>query len=153
MFTTKATQNNQHIPVTPSYTNRIIRNKCGSLGQRCRKNRNKKCLQSQFTATDGHAYNNEIERRVKNNNMNNQKSNSVTRRGGVLGHQPLILLVSSLEMRSEGVIQHQPSTEAESIFLNVEANEIVRDPVEVVDFPLINVGNDEVIEIELPLEV
>ena len=57
-----------------------------------------------------------------------------------------VSFVSGQEVRSEDVIQHQTSTVPESIYLNAEANEIVKHPVEVVEFPLISVGDDEVIK-------
>ena len=95
--------------------------------------------------TDAPTHNNEIERRETNNNINNQQSNSVMRIIGVLSHQPLVSFVSNPEVRSEGITQRRPSTGLGSIFLNLEDNEIFKDQVEVVDVPLISVGDEEVL--------
>ena len=90
--------------------------------------------------TEHPAYNNEIERKKTNNNTNNRQSNYVMRRSYVLSRQ---LFVS--EVRSEGVTQHWPSTGPESIFMNLEDNEIIKENVEVVDVPLNEVGDEELI--------
>ena len=41
-------------------------------------------------------------------------------------HQPLTSFVSSLEVRSEGVTKHQPSTAPMSILFDVGDNEVVK---------------------------
>ena len=62
-----------------------------------------------------------------------------------LARQLFISFVSDPEVRSEGVTQHQPYTGPESIFVNLEDNEIIEDQVEVVDVLLIKVCDEEVI--------
>ena len=71
---------------------------------------------------DDPAYNNEIERRETNNNINNRQSSYVMRSTGVLARQPFVSFVSDPEVRSEGVTQHQSSTGPEPIFMNLEDN-------------------------------
>ena len=95
--------------------------------------------------TEHPAYNNEIERKETNNNINSQQSNSVIWSSDVSARQQFVSFVSDPEVRSEGVTQNQPSTEPESIFIALENNEIIEDQVEVVDFSLNEVIDEEVI--------